>query len=100
MPPAPSTVHLEMGITRADFLRGLHRLANEMESFSEVGESEWQLCAASACIGVRFHELPPRRAGSMALPRARVTLHMAALDEKARAAFLARFRRVFQRAGG
>ncbi len=96
----PSFVRLEMSISRAEFLRGLKRLANEMESFSEVSESEWELCAKRGCARVRFEELPPHRAGSLSLPRARVSLDMSALAENARAPFLGHFRRVFHRGGG
>ena len=97
---APATLHLEMSISRADFLRGLNRLANEAESFSQTGESEWKLCTASACVRLHFHELTPRRAGSLSLPRASIALDLAPLPEDERAAFLERFRRVFRRGGG
>ena len=95
-----AATHLEMSISRTEFLRGLNRLANEAESFSEIGESEWELCAASGCARVRFRELPPRRAGMLSLPRATVTLDLSGLPPDARSAFLESFRRVFQRGGG
>jgi hypothetical protein len=92
--------HLDMSISRAEFLRGLNRLANEMESLSQTGESEWELCAASGCVHVRFRERPPRLSGALALPRAEITLDMRALPRERREAFLRRFRLTFQRGGG
>ena len=98
--PATPVVQLEMSLSRAEFLRGLNHLANEMESFSQVDESEWELCLTSHCISISFHELTPRHAGALCLPRARIVLDLRALSPDRREAFLRRFRRTFQRGGG
>ncbi len=89
-----------MSISRAEFLRGLNRLVNEMESFSQKSESEWELCAPNGRIGVTFSENAPRAIGALALPRATVTLDLRALPRAQRAAFTRRFRLAFQRGGG
>ena len=50
---------------------------------------------------MRIAHLPPRTSGALTLPRLCVTLDLSALpDDAARAEFLRRFRRVFQRGGG
>ena len=92
--------HMEMSLSRTEFLRGLARLANEMESFSRKSASEWELCMASQCVRITFQELLPRRAGALVLPRACITLDMHHLPPQEREAFLNLFRRIFQRGGG
>ncbi len=89
-----------MSISRAEFVRGLNRLANEMESLSQKGESEWELCAPNGRIGVTFSEKAPRTIGALTLPRATVTLDLQALPQAQRTAFSRRFRLAFQRGGG
>ena len=100
MSASPPIIHLEMSISRSEFLRCLNHLANETESFSQLGESEWELPDGSHCARIIFHELTPRRLGALTLPHARVILDLHRMPPHRREDFLHRFRRVFQRAGG
>lgn len=97
---SPAETILEMGVSRAEFLRGLNHLVNEAESLFQIAESEWELRMPTASLRIIFHELPPRETGALSLPRARVVLAMRALTPAQRGDFVHRFRRVFQRGGG
>lgn len=86
---------LEMSLTRDEFVRVLPSVVNSFAidadrvSWSESG------CAAS----IRLLVLPPRRFGSLAVPRLRVELNLA-VPEAEGEAFFVRFRRAYLRGGG
>lgn len=81
-----------------DFLRGFPAFAGALSWREEKG-GVW---LAHPEGGVRFlvEPLPPRRLGSLTLPRTRVTIHFHGLQEPSAAALLARFDQVYQRGGG
>lgn len=86
-----------MAISRGEFLR-LLPLASEARSIEETPLG-WRLALAAGEVSIRFDELPGLRIGSLALPRARVTLEFpSAVDWSA--AFLQRFDLYYRRGGG
>jgi len=67
----------------------------------EDGKRDIVIAAESAEIRIVYEPLETATLGGLlALPRARVTLHLGELNEAQRHAFLARFDRAFQRGGG
>ena len=91
-----------MSITRAEFETGLARLTGVPLSIDGGGDYLLPVAGGTReTVGCSFEPLPEVVLGGlMKLPRARVRLDLAALPGDARAAFVARFDRTFQRGGG
>ncbi len=88
-----------MSLDLGEFHRSLKTLAPGVPL--EDGQTDIVITAESAQIRIVYEPLETATLGGLlALPRARVTLHMDGLDEAQRRAFLARFDRAFQRGGG
>lgn len=86
-----------MSITRAEFRRLLPK-AGDAAAIRE-SDTGWTLAVAQGRVGVGFEELPALAIGSLALPRARVTLEFPA-DAAWAADFLERFDFYYRRGGG
>ncbi len=103
MPPPLPHITLEMSISANEFCRLLNNLPGESESLHQEvmpDMATWWLESPAGNVRITFRSMPPLRRGALTLPRAYVELDMAALPAQARATFLARFRRHFQRGGG
>ncbi len=88
-----------MSLELAEFHRSLKTLAPHIP----LAEGQTDFTVATDKGSVRIVYEPLERAtlgGLLALPRARVTLHLGELGAAERRAFLARFERAFQRGGG
>jgi hypothetical protein len=90
--------HFEMGITRAEFLRLLP---------AAVGHAPWRIEGGDIVAKgpppawrIRMEEKPGRRFGPVCVPVLAVTLGLEALGDEEARAFVERFLRAFQRAGG
>ena len=87
-----------MSLSAEEFRRSLAVLAAEA---TRGADGRYEILVADGSVSVGFEELPAAiLGGSLALPRARVTLTFDGLTGEAEAAFLARFDRTFQRGGG
>ena len=99
MGDTPERVEKVMALTLADFHRSLMALAPTLQLHD--GQTGVEIDSGGARVSITFEEQPGATLGGLlALPRARVTLALEALDNEARMAFLARFDRAFQRGGG
>lgn len=99
MAAAPERVEKIMALGIADFHRGLKALAPELSPGG--ADAAVSIALDGAQVRIEYEALESARLGGLlALPRARVTLTFAGQDEPARARFLARFDRAFQRGGG
>jgi hypothetical protein len=96
--PVPSTIEKIMSIRLVEFEAGLTRLDPAAPSTNVGGTYQ---IPSSDGVSISFEKLEPAVLGGlMRLPRARVTLNVEALDQPARAKFLAFFDQTFQRGGG
>jgi len=96
---APERVEKLMSLTLAEFHRSLKVLAPRVP----LGEEQTDITVPTDKGKVRIVYQPLERAtlgGLLALPRARVTLHLGGLDEAERRDFLTRFDKAYQRGGG
>lgn len=93
----PTRVTREMSISREEFLR----LLSVASCASAIHETDggWRLARAEGSVAVRFEALPPLAIGSLALPRARVTLEFPPAAAWA-ARFVERFDLYYRRGGG
>lgn len=91
-----------MSVTRSEFERGLRRLTGAPPRRTVTGDYVIEPHGDRfAIVRCAFEPLPDARLGGvLAVPRVRVSLDLAALSGAARAAFLAKFDRTFQRGGG
>ncbi len=87
-----------MGLEPRDFLRSFPAFAGPLPWRGEEG-GVW-LEHPEGEVYFRIEPLPPRRLGSLTLPRTRLTIRFPALTERSAAALLARFDRTYQRGGG
>ncbi len=96
------TVEKIMSITRAEFEAGLNRLAETPPRTNARGDYVLlEVGTGQQTVSCSFEPLPDAVLGGLVkLPRVRVKLQLAALSGKARAEFVARFERTFQRGGG
>ncbi len=99
MSATPARVEKIMSLDLGEFHRSLRALAPGVPL--EDGQKDIVIAAENAEIRIVYEPLETATLGGLlALPRARVTLHLGELDEAQRHAFLARFDRAFQRGGG
>ncbi len=99
MAQAPDAVvrRYEMGLTRAEFLRLLPAaLEGDWHAMAGGAQGSWK----GIEYAVRFVERPERRIAQMAVPVLDVLLSFAAGPPETIDAFVARFLRAYQRAGG
>ena len=96
------TVEMLMSITRAEFETGVARLTGAAPRTDSDGDYVLAgVGPGGESATCRFEPLPGVVLGGlMRLPRSRVRLDLAALPSAARAEFLGRFERTFQRGGG
>ena len=95
----PERVEKIMSLDLREFHRSLRALAPGVPLEGE--QRDIVILAESAEIRIVYEPLETATLGGLlAMPRARVTLHLDELDEAQREAFLARFDRAFQRGGG
>ncbi len=95
----PERVVKTMSLNLAEFHRALKTLAPDVC----VKDAQTEIVIASNQAEVRIVYQPLEKAtlgGLLALPRARVTLHLGELRKEQRQAFLTCFDRAFQRGGG
>jgi hypothetical protein len=88
--------HLEMSLTREEFLRLLPAAVGPFEMHGETirstdGARRWT---------IRLTPLPDRHLGSVSVPRLLVAIALDARPEAEGDAFMERFRRAFLRGGG
>jgi hypothetical protein len=99
MSATPARVEKFMSLGLGEFHRSLKTLAPGVQF--EDGQRDFVIAVESAEIRIVYEPLEIATLGGLlALPRARVSLHLGELDEAQRHAFLARFDRAFQRGGG
>ena len=99
MTTPPGRVEKIMSLGLSEFHRGVKALA--LDTHLEDDQNHVTVTTDQAQIRIVYEPLGETTLGGLlALPRARVTLHLSALNETERRAFLARFDRVFQRGGG
>lgn len=88
-----------MALTLDEFHRSLKTLAPKM--VLEDDQTEIVIPSDEAEIRIVYEPLEKATLGGLlALPRARVTLHLGELDERQRQSFLKAFDKAFQRGGG
>lgn len=88
-----------MALTLGEFHRSLKTLAPE--AVIEDAQTEFVIPAETSQVRIVYEALENAKLGGLlALPRARVILHLDKLDQDQRDAFLASFDRAFQRGGG
>ncbi len=94
--PFPPLVEKVLGLSLAEVTRDLPRLAADPAHVRPEAPDVWRL----GSVRITLRPLPPHRLGALAVPRTAVNIDLAALPPEGRAAFLARFERLFFRAGG
>jgi hypothetical protein len=96
------TVEKLMSIRRDEFEAGLKRLTgSELRLNGADGYLLGNIGKESQTVRCSFEALPDAVLGKLlALPRARVRLHLTGLSSDARTEFLTLFDRTFQRGGG
>jgi hypothetical protein len=95
---AAATVYrFEMAVTQEEFVRSL---PHAVGSFEQRYDRSFEGCTDQVRWSVRCVEMPQRRIGSLALPVLDVTVTIEAADTEAGKAFVGRFLRAYQRAGG
>ncbi len=95
----PGNVEKTMSLDLAEFHRGLKTIAPDVTL--KDGQTEFIISAESAEVRIVYEPLENATLGGLlALPRARVTLHLDALGEAEGRAYLTRFDKAFQRGGG
>ena len=88
-----------MALTLDEFHRSLKTLAPGMDI--QDAQTEFTLPAGPSQVRIVYEALEGAKLGGLlALPRARVKLHLENLDQEQRDAFMARFDKAFQRGGG
>ena len=99
MADTPQTTEKIMSLTLADFHRSVKALVPDV--VAEEGQTEFEIPEMDGNVLVRYEPLESATLGGLlAMPRARVTIHIGHLDQARCEAFLARFDRAFQRGGG
>jgi len=99
MGSVPDRVEKLMSLDLGEFHRSLKTLQRDV--MLDAGQNEIIIPAGNAEIRIVYEPLGKATLGGLlALPRAKVTLHMDGLGEAEREAFLARFDKAFQRGGG
>jgi ribosome recycling factor len=99
MSETPERVEKLMALTLAEFHRPLKTLAPKV-SLNEK-QTEIEITADKSNVRVVYEALESATLGGLlALPRARVTLHLDELDQSQRQAFIKAFDKAFQRGGG
>ncbi|MEM8743104.1 MAG: hypothetical protein AAGF14_00560 [Pseudomonadota bacterium] len=94
-----ATVAKVMSLTLADFHRSVRTLVPDV--VVRDGQTEFQIADMDGRVLIHYEPLKSTTLGGLlALPRARVTIHLEHLDKMRREAFLTRFDRAFQRGGG
>ncbi|MGC2857195.1 hypothetical protein ACM64Y_17130 [Novispirillum sp. DQ9] len=97
-------VEKDMALTPAEFRRSLPGALRGLDwrlDSTDGGGDIAHVATADGTITIRCAPLPPRRLTALlSMPRCLVTLDLGALAEAARAPFLTRFDRAFQRGGG
>lgn len=99
MSDTPERVEKIMSLDLREFHRSLKILAPNMV----LADDQTEIVIPADRSEVRIVYEPLEKAtlgGLLALPRAKVTLHLGALDKARRQAFLMNFDRAFQRGGG
>ena len=95
----PGRVEKLMSLSLREFHRSLKTLNPEMRL--EDGQREVIIPAEGGDVHIDYEPLEEATLGGLlALPRAKVTLSLDALNEAERRTFLARFDKAFQRGGG
>lgn len=95
----PERVEKLMALTLAEFHRSLKTLAPGVSV--EETQSEFVIPVDQSQVRIIFESLETETLGGLlALPRAKVTLHLGTLDKAQRSAFLLAFDKAFQRGGG
>lgn len=88
-----------MSLDLPEFLRSLKTLVPDVSL--KDGQTEIIILSDQAEVRIDYESLEGATLGGLlALPRARVTLHLGELGKAERHAFLARFDKAFQRGGG
>jgi hypothetical protein len=99
MSDTPERVEKLMALTLAEFHRSLKTLAPNMVLADD--QTEIVIPADRSEVRIVYEPLESATLGGLlALPRARVTLHLGGLDKTRRQAFLKVFDKAFQRGGG
>lgn len=99
MAAAPGSVEKIMSLDLAEFHRSVKTLAPGVPL--EDGQTDFIIPADKGKVRIVYEPLERATLGGLlALPRARVTLHLDELGAAERRAFLTRFERAFQRGGG
>ncbi len=94
--PCPSVVEKVLGLSLEEVMRHLPRLAPDPASVHQESGEVWLL----GLVRVTLTPQRPRCMGALAIPRTRVRLELTTLSEQERVDFMARFDRLFFRAGG
>ncbi len=95
----PDLVEKIMSLDLREFHRTLKTLAPDVPL--KEGQTQFAVPEANADVQIIYKPLDGATLGGLLnLPRARITLHLGALDTAQRQTFLARFDRAFQRGGG
>ena len=87
-----------MGLTPAEFLRGLPGLAGEGRWRRQGGRVRLQLLQGEVVI--ELQPMPARRIAALEIPVTRVVLDLSGLPPAARGGFLERFDLHYRRGGG
>ena len=99
MSDTPVRVEKLMALTLAEFHRSLKTLAPDVAL--EDAQTKILIPANQAEVQIVYEPLEKATLGGLlALPRARVTLHLGELGKAQRHAFLMAFDKAFQRGGG
>ena len=99
MSDTPERVEKLMALTLAEFHRSLKTLTPDITV--EETQSEFVIPVDQSQVRIIFAPLETEILGGLlALPRAKVTLHLGKLDKSQRQAFLMAFDKAFQRGGG
>jgi hypothetical protein len=93
------TIVKDMGLTPADFFRGLE---SAFRGFDYRVEGHTVTAGRDGCgVSVSIRPLPPRRlSGLLSMARCEVTISFQACDEEQQETFLEGFDRAYQRGGG
>jgi len=95
----PGSIEKIMSLELAEFHRSLKTLAPDAPL--EDGQTDITVSMDKGSVRIVYEPLERATLGGLlALPRARVMLHLGRLDEAERRVFLTRFDRAFQRGGG
>ncbi len=99
MSNTPERVEKLMALTLDEFHRSLKTLAPL--AMIQDAQTEFVIPTDTSQVRIAYEALEEAKLGGLlALPRARVTLHLENLEQDQRDAFLTGFDRAFQRGGG